>query len=120
MSGISVRLARKPCLILADGSLSPSCRQAPEIVDGLIPSERVALVRAQAFLDANGAPRVPVAGNWAAAENLFPRQLIEVLDSERGPYKAKLKSVTYTLSINDKTVTADAAVRLERLADDLD
>ena len=117
---ITVRLARRPCLILADGTPGPACRQAPEIVDGLIPSERVALVRARAFLDAHGVERVPVSGNWAAAENLAPRQLLEVLDSERGPYRAKVKSVTYSITINERTVTADAAVRLERLADDLD
>lgn len=121
---VAVRLARRPCLILEDGSLSPACRKAPEITDSMIPNERVALLRAQAFLDANGVQRIPVSGSWSAAEPLTPRMLVEVLDSERGPYRAKLKSITYTISISNdgskKTITADAAVQLERLADDLD
>ena len=119
---ITIRLARRPCVIRADGTLSPECRVAPIITDGMIPTERVALVRAQAFLDANGERRVPVSGDAPAPVARIPGDIVEVLDGERGPYRAKLTAITYTVAIDadGRSVTADARYQLERLADDFD
>lgn len=118
MSAVTVRLARTPGVILADGSLGPGCRVAPTITDAMIPTERVALLRAMAELDAQVA-RVPISGSIPAPGNLEPGTIGELIDSERGPVRAKLKSITYTLTMGDDGVsfTADASVNLERLDD---
>jgi hypothetical protein len=119
---ISVRLVRKPAVVLADGSLSGEVRQAPEIVDGMITTERCALRRAEAFLDAHGVARVPVEVAMPVdGADYEPGQLVEMLDSERGLYKAKITSVSYAISFGDDgSYTADAQLSLERLKDDLD
>lgn len=118
MSAVTVRLARRPGVILADGTLGPACRVAPMITDAMIPSERVALVRAMAELDAQ-APRVPISGSIPAPGNLEPGSIGELIDSERGPVRVKLKSITYSLAMGDDgtTFTADASVAMERLDD---
>lgn len=124
MSAISVRLARSPCSVASDGTLGSGCRQAPEITDGMIPTEAVALERARIFLDGNQQRRVPVSGSWAAAEPLEPRQLVLVLDTERGPYVAKVVGLAYAVTLTgeagSRTITADCGITLERLADALD
>ena len=118
MSAVTVRLARKPGVILADGSLGPDCRVAPTITESMIPNERVALLRAMAELDAQ-VPRVGISGSIPAPGNLEPGTIGELIDSERGPVRAKLKSITYTLAISDdgRSFTADASVSLERIDD---
>ena len=118
MSAVTVRLARKPGIILADGSLGPECRVAPTITDAMIPTERVALLRAMAELDAQ-VPRVPISGSIPASGNMEPGTIGLLIDSDRGPVAAKLKSITYTLAISDdgRSFTADASVSLERIDD---
>lgn len=118
MSAVTVRLVRKPGVVLGDGTLGPECRVAPTVTDSMIPSERVALVRAMAELDAQY-PRIPVSISIPAPGNLEPGTIKELVDSERGPVRAKLKDITYTLTIDDdgQTFTADAQLSLERLDD---
>jgi hypothetical protein len=118
MSAVTVRLARTPGVILADGTLGPGCRVAPTVTDAMIPSERVALVRAMAELDTQ-APRVPISGSIPAPGNLEPGTIGELIDSERGPVRAKLTAITYTLAVGDDglSFTADSSVTMERLDD---
>ena len=116
MSAVTVRLARSPGVILADGTLGPGCRVAPTITEAMIPTERVALVRAMAELDAQ-VPRVPITGSIPAPAHLDPGSIGELIDSERGPVRAKLKAITYTLAISEdgRSFTADAQLSLERI-----
>jgi len=118
MSSISVRLVRKPAILMADGSLGGTVRIAPTVVEASLPSERAALLRARADLDAGGLQRVPMSATIAAPTHLMPGTIGQLIDSERGPVPAKLKSITYSLSIgDDRTLTADAQITVERLDD---
>jgi hypothetical protein len=114
---ITVRLARLPGLILADGSLGPGCRVAPTVTDSMLPSERAALLRAEAELDRLGVQRVPITGAIPAPGHLETGTVGLLIDGERGPTPAKLTGITYSLSLSDdgRSVTADATLNLERL-----
>ena len=115
---ITVRLARSPGLILEDGTLGPGSRVAPTITEAMLPSERGALLRAEAELDELGVQRVPVSGAIPAPVNLEPGPVGLLVDSERGPVPAKLTSITYSLSIGDfGQFSADASLNMERLDD---
>lgn len=115
---ITVRLARSPGLILEDGTLGPGSRVAPTITDSMLPSERAALLRAEAELDELGVQRVPVSGAIPAPANLEPGTVGRLIDTERGPVAAKLTSITYSLSISDfGQFSADASLNMERLDD---
>ena len=115
---ITVRLARSPGLILADGTLGPGCRVAPTITDSMLPSERAALLRAEAELDRIGVQRTPVSGAIPAPINLEPGTVGLLIDGERGPVAAKLISITYSLVVGDfGQFTADASLNMERLDD---
>lgn len=118
MSSISVRLVRKPAILLADGTLGGDVRLAPTVVEASLPSERAALLRARAELDAGGVQRVPMSATIAASGHLMPGTIGQLIDSERGPVPAKLTAITYTLSLgDDRTITADAQITVERLDD---
>jgi len=116
---ITVRLARRPGVILADGTLGPGCRVAPTITEAMIPSERAALLRAEAELDRLGVQRVPISGNVPAPAHRETGTIGQLIDSERGPVAAKLVGIAYSLAISDdgREITADAALSLERLDD---
>lgn len=115
---ITVRLARSPGLILADGTLGgPGCRVAPTITDAMLPSERVALLRAEAELDRIGVQRVAISGSIPAPGHLETGTVGLLIDGERGPVAAKLVGITYSISVGEdgRSVTADASLNLERV-----
>lgn len=112
---INVRLVRLPAVLLADGGLSGEVRIAPTITEAALPSERIALLRARAELDAQ-VPRVGMSATMPAPEHLVPGSIGRIIDSERGAVPAKLVAITYTLTIgDDHTFTADANLTVERL-----
>lgn len=116
---ITVRLARLPGLILSDGTLGPGCRVAPTITDSMLPSERVALLRAESELDRLGVQRIPISGAVPAPSPMETGTVGLLIDGERGPVPAKLTGISYSISISDdgRSMTADASLTLERLDD---
>jgi hypothetical protein len=116
---ITVRLARRPGLILADGTLGPGCRVAPTVTESMLPNERAALLRAEAELDRLGVQRMPISGAIPAPAHLETGTMGQLIDHERGPVAAKLVGITYSIAISDdgREVTADASLSLERIDD---
>lgn len=82
-----------------------------------MPSERVALLRARAELDAQ-VPRMTISASVPDPGNLMPGTIGQLIDSERGPVAAKLVAITHTISLGDDgSITADATISMERLDD---
>lgn len=114
---ISVRLVRRPAVLLEDGTIGGDARVAPTITESALPSERVALLRARAEIDAH-VPMVPCSITMPDPGNLMPGTIGQLIDSERQPVAAKLVAITHTISIGDDgSLTADATLGLERIDD---
>lgn len=117
---VTVTLARRPCVIKADGSPGDQCRIAPTVSDSLIVSDAVALARAEAILDRNGHKWKTASLSCPLDVNMEPGNLLDVLDSENGRVTGKIVSIANTVAISDdgKSFTADSAITVRRLRDE--